>query len=271
MKSKKYLPLLLAILCVGCSKTDLLYNKNAWNSPIFDENYYLDWGGLKINNSTNITVKNYSGLASSFDEQIELKNGDKNYNPDNYVWDGVQEAQFGYKNNLSSKEASFSKGVLSKLFDGRVRCENMQQKSRVQLDQSGFAMKFPKTLKSLNYIGLAIRGGTSFKEGEEFTQDDLKFNIKISFFLNESNVIQYQLNNVGALTDSGGNTSFVRFFPEEGQTFSELENAIGFALEWSSNDPRLLTRDISTNYLDKEKPHLALMLYEVFLGNSEWF
>ena len=71
------------------------------------------------------------------------------------------------------------------MFDGRVRCEQLYQKSRVQLDKTGFAMYFPKSLVSAKYLGFACRGGTNLdeKSGDHFAHDDLKVNFSWSFYI----------------------------------------------------------------------------------------
>jgi hypothetical protein len=268
---KQYLLLLLTSLALaGCAKTNLLYDENAYNYPQFDKNYYTEWDDIKdLSLSSSITML-FSNLH--FSDKDEIVIGGKTI--ENYTWGGVKDEQFGYKNNLSKAEKKFSYGIISKLFDGRVRCEGLYQKSRVQLDKSGFAMYFPKSLVSTKYLGFACRGGTDFPAGEEFTHDDLNINVSWSFYIHESDEsyrkITYNLNNVLIPVDNGGNTAFVNFTPFEGETFVELNGAVAMSFEWSANDPRLADKDLTDNYKEN-KHHLALMLYEVFIGDSTWY
>ena len=192
-----------------------------------------------------------------------------------YTWGGVKETQFGYNNNLSKIEKKFNYGITSKLFDGRVRCEGLYQKSRVQLDKSGFAMYFPKSLLTASYLGFACRGGTDFEAGQEFAHDDLNVDFTWSFIIHRDdgkyNKVVYTLDDVKIPVDNGGNTAFVNFVPYFGDNFDEIHRAVAMSFEWKADDPRLLDRNLTDDYTQKEKHHLALMLYEVFIGDSTWY
>lgn len=276
---KKRLPLLL--LCVaalaGCSKTNELYGGSEYNSPNFDENYYTLWNGVEKLNITETQQINKNPRVQSSGEVI-LKNEltGEDFNSNHYIYDGVEEEQFGYNNNLSKTEKGFSYGILSKLFDGRVRCEQKYQKSRVQVDRSGFAMFFPRVLGETKYLAFAARGGSDFPNGQELNKDGTTFvymNFDWSFYISLSSdsykKVTYHMENIAIPTDNGGDTALVSFMPT-GETFGELYNAVGMSLTWSSNDPRLDKRDCVDDYTNKEKHHLALMLYEVFIGESIW-
>ena len=266
------LPLLLltTLALAGCAKTNLLYDENAYNYPEFDKNYYTEWEDIKdlsLSSSTNMLFSNLH-----FSDKDEIVIGGKTI--ENYTWGGVKEEQFGYNHNLSKVEKKFSYGITSKLFDGRVRCEQLYQKSRVQLDKSGFAMYFPKSLMSAKYLGFACRGGTDFPAGQEFAHNDLNVNFAWSFYIHLDDgtysKITYNLNNVLIPVDNGGNTAFVSFTPYIGETFDELRLAVAMSFEWSVNDPRAAEKDLTDNYKEN-KHHLALMLYEVFIGDSTWY
>ena len=270
----KRIPLLLlaGITLASCAKTNLLYDLNAYNYPEFDKNYYTEWEDIKdLNTNSPIIFNNPASLHYSDDNTIVI--GGKTI--ENYKWNGVKEEQFGYNNNLSKIEKKFSYGITSKLFDGRVRCEGLYQKSRVQLDKTGFAMYFPKSLVSAKYLGFACRGGTDFPSGEEFSHNDLLVNFVWSFYIHRDDgqydKIQYKLDNVQIPVDNGGNTTFVNFTPFVGETFDELSGAVAMSFEWNCEDPRLAPRDLTDDYTQKEKHHLALMLYEVFIGESTWY
>lgn len=291
MKKKILLIPFVSIFLASCSKTNLLYDENAYNSPIFDENYYTnreDIDSLSLSNTTVLPV-----LWSSEDGLSTINSA--GHNPENRPWltyddENHHQEEFGYHNNLSTIDESFSYGILSKLYDGRVRCEGYFQKSRVQLSDCGYATYFPKSLQTAHYFAFACRGATSLKEDleyssrfePEFTPEGnpnpnyakraLSVNFTISFYIHISNSEQYKkivynLNNVNIQVDNHGYTNLVYFSLLE----TELTGAVAMSFEWSSNDPRLVEKNLSTNYQDKEKDHLALMLYEVFIGESTWF
>ena len=270
----KRIPLLLlaGITLASCAKTNLLYDLNAYNYPEFDKNYYTEWEDIKdLNTNSPIVFNNPASLHYSDDNTIVI--GGKTI--ENYKWNGVKEEQFGYNHNLSKIEKKFSYGITSKLFDGRVRCEGLYQKSRVQLDKSGFAMYFPKSLVSTEFLGFACRGGTDLPNGEEFSHEDLNVNFTWSFYIHLDdgtyNKISYVLNNVKIPVDNGGSTAFVNFLPTFGNNFDELYGAVAMSFEWKADDVRLASRDLTDDYSEKEKHHLALMLYEVFIGDSTWY
>lgn len=273
MNRKLPLLLLTTLALAGCAKTNLLYDENAYNYPEFDKNYYTEWKDIKELSLSSSVNMPYTNLNFSDKDEITI-GGNK---IENYTWGGIKEEQFGYNNNLSKIEKKFSYGITSKLFDGRVRCEGLYQKSRVQLDKSGFAMYFPKSLVSAKkYLGFACRGGTDFPAGQEFAHSDLNINFVWSFYihLNDGTYskVTYNLNNVLIPVDNGGNTAFVNFTPYVGDTFSELQGAVAMSFEWSANDSRLESRDLTDNYKEN-KHHLSLMLYEIFIGDSEstWY
>lgn len=277
---KKRFPLLLLIVTAlaGCSKTNELYGGSEYNSPVFDENYYTLWNGVENLNVTETIQINKNPRVQSDRGEVILKNEitGENFNPNHYSYDGLPEEQFGYNNNLSEIEEGFNYGILSKLFDGRVRCEAQYQKSRVQVDRSGFAMFFPKVLGQTKYLAFAARGGSDFGKGEELSREGTNFvymNFDWSFYISLENdaykKVTYHMESIAVPTDAGGDTCLISFMPS-GEIFDELYNAVGMSLTWSSNDPRLDARDCVDDYTNKEKHHLSLMLYEVFIGNSIW-
>ena len=277
MNKKLTLLLLGAVALASCAKTEKLYTENQYNSPVFDENYYTDWEGINNINATDVggglSNLDYSTTAKS--ENVKIGGNVV----EGYKWDGLKDEQFGYNHNLSKIEKKFNYGVTSKLFDGRVRCEGLYQKSRVQVDKSGFAMYFPKALKQAKYLGFACRGGTDYPSGQEFRYDNLKINVEWSFYIHINSTtyskVTYKLNQIEIPVDNGGNTVFVNFTPAGYplfQTFDELYDATAMSFKWSVNDDeKMATRpDLTDDYTQKEKHHLALMLYEVFIGDSIW-
>ena len=279
----KKLPLLLlgAIALTSCAKTEKLYRADQYNSPVFDENYYIEWEGINNINATDVGGA-YDHLDFSVNKESDkVKIGGQEV--EGYTWGGLKEEQFGYSHNLSKTEKKFNYGVTSKLFDGRVRCEGYYQKSRVQVDKSGFAMYFPKALKQAKYLAFACRGGTDYESGKEFRYSDLKINVEWSFYIHiDSSTyskVTYKLNQIEIPVDNGGNTALISFTPFFGGTFDELYDATAMSFKWEYADTKiqdeinngnLTHQDLVDDYSQKNKHHLALMLYEVFIGDSIW-
>ena len=269
----KKLPLLLLVVAslTACNKTKLLYGENAYNSPVFDENYYTTWDKVdELNieqNQVGVIDHLYCGGGK---DQITIGG-----NPVPYTWtNSIGNELFGYHYNLGQFEKKFNYGVTSKLFDGRVECGMLYQKSRVQLNRKGFAMFFPKTLYSTEFLGFAARGGTNLPN--PLYIDDIKMNFTWSFYIHIAydsyRKVTYTLNDIPVPTDNGGATTFVNFVSLTSATFEELQGAVAMSFEWSCNDQRILDNNLTDDYedSDKTKNHLALMLYEVFIGNSVW-
>lgn len=269
--NKKFPLLLLTVFAlIGCAKTKLLYGENAYNYPDFDKNYYVEWEDIKSLNCSNDVEIAKNAYFSSNPNEVHI--GERKI--ENVVWIGDDDKEFGYQNNLSNIEKKFSYGITSKLFDGRVWCDLLFQKSRVQLDKSGFAMYFPKSLISAKYLGFACRGGTTLLE-HTFSHDDLNIDVRWSFYIHLQdgtyNKVTYTLDDVKIPVDNGGRTTFVNFLPYMSDNFEELYGAVAMSFEWKADDVRLLDHNLTDDYTDKEKDHLALMLYEVFIGDSTWY
>lgn len=278
MKKKNLFLSFLVFTLTSCSKTNLLYKEDAYNSPIFDENYYTEREDI---DSLALATTRTAPIVfwDSQDGLGAINQGD--HNREKRPWISSEKSEeFGYHNNLSGIEKSFNYGILSKLFDGRVRCEGYYQKSRVQLNKTGFAMYFPKSLVSANYIAFACRGGTTLNVplgfgpyfNSESSNQALSMNFTLSFYIHISNSSEYEkvvypLNNVNIQVDNHGSTNLVYFSLMP----NELTGAVAMSLEWNSNDPRLEEYNLTDDYTNKEKDHLALMLYEVFIGESIWY
>ena len=279
MNKKLPLILLSVFALSSCAKTKLLYKENAYNSPIFDENYYTEWEGidqLQVSQDLNGFYGAYE--SNDYTEQgagnVKIA-GDPNHLTD-YTWNGDDENQFGYHYCLSDIEKKFNYGITSKLFDGRVRCDGYYQKSRVQIDKSGFAMYFPKTLVNAKFLGFACRGGTNLPD-TRFGRPDLKVNFEWSFYIHVAektyNRVTYRLNNIEIPVDNGGNTTFVSFLPYMGADFTELNSAVAMSFKWECAEVEEMSKpeyNLTDDYTDKEKNHLSLMLYEMFIGESSW-
>lgn len=267
--------LCLGIACLvlaGCSKTNELYGRSQYNSSVFDENYYTSWDGVDKINSKEVSGQ-YSQLkVQRSGEIVDLKYGENDYNPDKlpYVFKTDKNKEFGYNNCLSksTKNKEFKYGITSKLFDGRVRCEGLYQLSRVQLNKTGFAMKFSKYLLNAKYLALSLRGGSDF---EKPLEKDLSFNLVWSFYHQTEDgycKVSFKLNDVSIPVDSNSETAFVSFMPSMFEDFSyEIATSEAMSFEWSCNN---LPENTSDDFNEKEKHHLSLMLYEMFIGESEW-
>lgn len=241
MKNKFLILSMIAVSLCSCSKTKELYKEHAYNSPNFDENYYVEMNGVDNLSINNEIVNERNPRVDSIYENIT----------DN--------------SNLGSIDSSFKYGYLSKLYDGRLKCDGYFQLSRVQLNKTGYGTFFPKQLKDSGTFGIAVRGGSTC---EIPLRTKLNFDLHISFYVHISNSdkynkVTYNLLNVPIITDDGGSTELISFF-----NAGEINGAVGMSISFELKEPT--KTNLTDDMLDKEKEHVALMLYEVLLPESTW-
>lgn len=294
----------LALLLTGCmDAVRELYPERPFDSPEFDENYYAYWesafvpgegskvAGTNIHNPafTDETPhgKDFPGLDAedhtfrSGEETVQL-----DWLPDTPIQDyGVG---FGPTKNLYTIDRSFGNGVLSKLYDGRVRCDGKYQLSRVQIDREGYGAYFPKRLKKAHLFALALRGATTLEETRRKTRTSgpwgaghpLGVDLTVSFYKYDGARDDYQeeryvMENVQVPTDSGGETTLLSFYFNEADhqdSESPINGATGMSITFSLvPDAGLPTLSDDRNSSREEHEHFALMLYEVMLPGSEWY
>lgn len=268
MKMKHILLPLIAITLCGCSKTDKLYKRNAYNSPYFFSNYYLkedtkDFQIAKEIEETALELHSADGLSGLHREDVG-----------GLQWEYADKGNLWcYNNNLALIDEEFKLGAISKLYDGRVRCDGLYQKSRAQLDKVGFAAKLPLKMERCDYFAISCRGGTTL---ETPLMTELSFNFVISFYTQSAGGMYdkhiYRLNDVPVNTDFQSRTNLVSFYIDQNSVDDKfrLQDTVAYEIRWECNDPILEANNLTDDRSEKEKDHLALMLYEVFFGNSTW-
>lgn len=281
---------LLGIILAACGTTRELYEDGRFNSANFDYNYYTDWNHVdEITPNKTFTYKvtpvvsdtPYINVDPTNKTRIAgLREEDQMYNDTLLDWNIDYPTEdfgkgYGPTKNLTTIDNSFAYGYLSKLYDGRVRCDGFYTRSRVQLDASGYGTFFPKALTSYKYFAFTARGGTG-KQYENVLNIDIKINYHLSFYVRNSETRSYvrynfNMNNVPLQTNNGGRTSINLFYFEDvlGENWDKaLVNTVAMSL----------TFDIASNPYDdlvadrnSGKCHFALMLYEVMLPDSTWY
>ena len=193
MKKKFLLVLPAVLLLAGCPKTDMLYEKNAYNKGFFQD-YYTEYEGLdKVNiervDASNKTIQNH-GTAT-----FETKMADEN--------------------------EAYRHGILSKLYDGQVVCGGMYQLSRVQLNNDGFGTRLVES-KDVSKLQFSIRGGSSC--GTPLNKN-LNFNLYIGLYT-ESKIVNVDFENVSVPTDMSAAT---RLFDV---TFDQVKGVCGYSMKF---------------------------------------
>ncbi|MFA5481403.1 MAG: hypothetical protein WC282_03375 [Bacilli bacterium] len=264
-----------------------LYDGHAYDTGDFMQNYYSTWNESLKNNVAPV-AKTYT-LTSANAFQIETQQDlvDKLAPTDSQNSDGTpydlfpdtpkEDAGYGYgpSNNLISiDESSFSRGFLSRLYDGRIHCDgSTYAQTRVQVDQSGYSTLFNKELMDYRYFALSMKGAD---DSEKAYPVGVFINLSLKFYVYDyvdAIYVPYlfQFNNFEIMTNSGMSTTIIGFYFEfiMQNDFALLSRASGMSIEYEfAQDYSDLTSD--RNEEIEGKNHFALMLYEVLLPKSTW-
>ena len=260
MKKKLFVLPLLALVLVGCRKTDEAFEAGRYNSSKFDENYYVEWNGVK-----ELEIGKISTISNPFKISTGIANDGKDYG-------------FEVKNLIKTEE-KFAYGYLSKLYDGRLRCDGLTTRSRVQLNNSGYGTFFPKEYRGSESFAFALRGGTTIDyPNEEARIRSVKIDATFKFYIRREGTNIYDrvdmvFNDLQISSDNGGSTTYVEVPLDAG--YNELlYGADAMSFEFSLSDlSQYAGYKITDNYLDedKEKEHFSIMLYEVLFPESKWY
>lgn len=301
MKTKKLFILPLVVLLTSCGY-DLkeVYAGDAYNNPIFEENYYdiYDYRIDKDNpNNTITSVKEvvpasffttYDELAESgLDKYVYNKtvNGkeshgflyDADYKVDTSLIADFNDPNldpskkgYGPSYKLNRTDNIFSYGYISKLFDGNMFCNSLFQLSRVQLNEKGFGVIFDKEMvNNAPYLALNFKAAVNEKNGERIGPhlSDIKFTFsfysKSGSSFSETKFI-FDLDDVPTnpleMHDNSAYTFLVLPLAEY-----NLSRVAGFSMSYELENDTVIDGAV-----DKDAYQYALMLYEIFLPNSSW-
>ena len=181
---------------------------------------------------------------------------------------------YGQSKKMSLINSAFSRGYLSKLYNGQIQCDAWSSYSLVELDQSGYGAFFPAELHSASYFAFSARGGSSSPEG---TGRLSRFNINVTFYKLETQGYvgtTFALDSVPLETNiSAEHTSLVGFYFNE--VGYDPSGVIGMSVTYTLKEDKFTlggeTFTPSSDFSDTEsKYHTALMMLEVFFPDSEW-
>jgi len=252
---------LLALILVGCRKTEEAFEAGRYNSSDFDQNYYVEWNGVK-----ELEIGKISTISNPFKISTGISNDGKEYG-------------FEVK-NLIKEEDKFSYGYLSKLYDGRLRCDGLTTRSRVQLNKTGYATFFPKEYRGSESFAFALRGGTTINyASEEARIRSVKIDATFKFYIriegtNTYDRVDMVFNDLQISSDNGGSTTYVEVPFDEG-TVEKINGADAMSFEYSLKDlSQYSGYNITDDYTsdpNKEKEHFSIMLYEILFPGSRWY
>lgn len=291
MRKKKIFGLLIlsVFLLSGCMQdVSELYENHAYDTGDFEQNFYSVWPeDLKtkvdevnkktfeldpdvhrvfaMNKQEDITPSLFADSFNSSGEQYQL------------IYDTPHDHEgkgYGPSNNLISIEPAFARGFLSRLYDGRLRCDGRTfAQTRVQIDKNGYGTLFPKELMTYKYFALALRGGEMATSGGFYVD----VNLVITFYVfNQEKAkyvpIEFLLNAMPIKTNHGGDTTIVGFYFEEilDNQPDLLKRASAMSITYSLASHLDDYETDHTIEASEGKTHFSLMLYEVLLPKSTW-
>ena len=282
----KYLFLAPSLLITACGYgLREIYPGNVYNSVDYYANFYREWDkdiDYRNDNSKveNVTANEYElqNVDLPFtkfndDSFLSLENDrdDYSYSADIYEPENGKKS-YGQTFALSKTEPSFKYGYVSKLFDGQMFCNQRYEYARVQIDESGFGMKFNKEISNYSYFAL------NFKASLDYRRDGVSTNLpahksKIKLIINfycktsdnsyERKPVSYVIDNVDTNKSEqidGGNYVFFGFDLSN----IKIDRCAGISIEY-----KLLEDSYITAHPDEGWTH-CLLLYELFLPNSTW-
>ena len=180
---------------------------------------------------------------------------------------------YGQTKKLNLVNSAFSRGYLSKLYNGQIQCDAWSSYSLVELDKSGYGTFFPVELHNASYFAFSCRGGSDTPSGSGRLS---RFDINVTFYKLENEGYTgttFTLDNVPLETNiSAEHTSLVGFYFDE--VGYDPSGVVGMSVTYSLKEDIALVDDVyiytSDDFDDDVSYHTALIMLEVFFPDSEW-
>ena len=182
---------------------------------------------------------------------------------------------YGQTKKLNLLNSAFSRGYLSKLYNGQIQCDAWSSYSLVELDKSGYGTFFPVELHSASYFAFSCRGGSDTPSNSGRLS---RFDINVTFYKLENEGYTgttFTLDNVPLETNiSAEHTSLVGFYFDE--VGYDPSGVVGMSVTYSLKEDIALVEadDVyicpSDDFDDDASYHTALIMLEVFFPDSEW-
>ncbi len=215
---------------------------------------------------------------------MTLSNGTRIYAGADIINNGVGEwadqsplvgVLYGQTKKLNLLNSAFSRGYLSKLYNGQIQCDAWSSYSLVELDRSGYGTFFPVELHSASYFAFSCRGGsdTPGASGGRLS----RFDINVTFYKLENEGYTgttFALDNVPLETNiSAEHTSLVGFYFDE--VGYDPSGVVGMSVTYSLKEDKSLIDGVyvcpTDDFDDPDATyHTGLIMLEVLFPDSEW-
>lgn len=288
MKNRfKYLLLAPTLLLSACGYgLKEIYPGTVYISVDYYENFYREWNKEINYHQDGNKVENIAQEPYILDEELDhvfTKFGEENFaynQPDyekySYTSDIYEPPEgklsYGQTFALNKSEPSLKYGYTSKLFNGQMFCNMKYEIARVQIDESGFGMKFNKEIDHYTYFALNFKASIDYRRDGVSTNipaHNSKINMLVNFYCKTDSQklhripVSYQIDNVKtnmSETFDGSNYVFFGF----DLTNVKIDRCVGISIEYE-----LLEDEYIKAHPDEGWTH-CLLLYELFLPNSTW-
>lgn len=263
-----------------------VYPGSVYNSVDYNENFYREWDKDVNYHKDGSKVENLSEDAYHLDQEkdhVFTKFNDTNFaynQPDydkySYISDIYEpldgKLSYGQTYALNKSEQSFRYGYVSKLFNGQMFCNGNYEIARVQIDESGFGMKFNKEVEKYSYFALNFKASLDYRRDGKSTNIPNHYSsikLLINFYCKTDNQklhripVSYVIDDVktnASETIDGSNYAFFGFDLSN----IKIDRCVGISIEYE-----LLSDDYINAHPDEGWKH-CLLLYELFLPGSTW-
>ena len=286
MKNRiKYLTLLPLVALVSCGySASYLVPGDKYNSPIFANNYYRHWDA-ELKNANSVAAKDVNdGKIVNFDELEKID--------PNFVLPGAPATaeEYGVEYKMNSVDDMFNYGYQSKLFDGQMVCgaqdghlQYAYQLGRVQIDSSGFSVRFSKESSELHYFAMQFKSstdntvdcypvnsdeiseyGTAYHDNRLFHNSVVELTVTL-YCKTNNGIVAHPYNATITFDQNHTNDGHFYIFYAFSLEGEELSRLVGASVTYTVNDELI-------NW-NKEKgidiDH-ALFLYEMFFPYTYW-
>ncbi len=186
----------------------------------------------------------------------------------------LYDVAYGQTKKLSLINPAFSRGYLSKLYNGQVRCNAWSSYSLVELDKTGYGTIFPSELLNANSFSFAIRGGSDTPSVGRVST----FNLHVTFYKYGADRTSYvgttiDMMNVKMQTNRSAEiTSLIGFYFED--INYDPKGVVGMSMTFDLVEDVYRNGDVtiypSDDFSDDNEYHIGLILLEVFFPDSTW-
>lgn len=165
----------------------------------------------------------------------------------------------------------FSRGYLSKLYNGQIKCDGWSYLALVLAESKGFGTMFPYELASAEYIAFPLLVGTGESPREGGFRRIVSLDIHFTFYKyadTPSGLAGYKVTCSDVELQCNCGSAYTSLM---GFTFADAgldpRGIVGMSITYDvKNDPRGLNADFST-----EGPHVGLCVYEMLVPDSTWY